>query len=85
MEAGMTYQRRYLAYCRAHGMTPEAMLERDGNMVEFMAWNGARLREWREGTGIYHPLTEADQEAYTAWLERLPAPAEQEAQLEAFA
>lgn len=44
---------RYLAYCRAHGKTPEAMLLHDqeqfpgGCMCGFILWHSAKLNEAR--------------------------------------
>jgi hypothetical protein len=44
---------RFVAYARAHGKSPEAMLEADretwsgGKMAGFMLWMSERWREWR--------------------------------------
>lgn len=43
---------RYLAYCKAHGMTPGQMMEHDrarftgGTMCGFILWNSAKVREF---------------------------------------
>lgn len=50
----MKWNPRYAAYARAHGRTPEAMLEHDrgawpgGRMTGFMCWIADRWRAWWE-------------------------------------
>jgi hypothetical protein len=73
---------RYLAYCRAHGKTPDEMLAQDreaypgGCMTGFLLWNGAQLREFRKLIGAVppycswlDPLGDADMERYDTWLQ----------------
>ena len=72
------YQPRYLAYCRAHGRTPEAMLAHDsdawpgGRLCGFILWISDRWHEWRVATGSRaHALdrkTDAEHAAFDAWL-----------------
>jgi len=65
---------RYVEYCRAHGLTPDAMLARDeeaypgGCMTGFILWIGARWREWEALTkrGTVHSIE--DHAAFDAWL-----------------
>jgi hypothetical protein len=68
-------QPRYLAYCDAHGMTPEAMLEHDratfpgGSMTGFISW----VSEMKRSFKVEHPTAVAgdtivDQEAFTEFL-----------------
>lgn len=75
----MTYQPRYVAYARAHGLSPDAMLERDqeawpgGCMAGFMLWIQERWREWasqRPG-GMPDIKTEEHHRDFDAWLARL--------------
>jgi hypothetical protein len=63
-----------VAYAAAHGLTPEAMLERTrGHQGAFMAWIGARWAEWFASQGrTYRPgftsLSETDRAAFGVWL-----------------
>ncbi|MFH0917012.1 MAG: hypothetical protein V1912_11300 [bacterium] len=67
---------RYLAYCRAHGMTPDEMLAHDrqeypgGVNVGFVNWFNAQWRAWRASIGltVRRPLTDAEVAAFDAWL-----------------
>lgn len=53
----MNYQPRYLAYAKAHNMTPEAMLTHDekeypgGKMCGFILWISAQVRAF----ALAHP------------------------------
>jgi hypothetical protein len=74
----MTYQPRYLAYCRANGKTPDEMMAHDeqaypsGCMIGFLCWSSNQLFNARRG----HPdwflngtlLNHAEAE-YDAWLQ----------------
>lgn len=50
----MAYQERYVAYAKAHGMTPDEMMEYDrirchgGVMCEYIIWICNKLAEYRE-------------------------------------
>lgn len=67
---------RYVAYARAHGETPDAMLARDverwpgGKMTGFVAWISAAWLAWdRERKhGANHVRTPEEHTAFTAWL-----------------
>lgn len=67
---------RYLAYCRAHGRTPEAQLEHDRKvwpgacMCGFILWINARLRAFEKqhpeamcGSNVH------DQNEWTTYLQ----------------
>lgn len=77
------YQPRYVAYCLAHGRTPAAMLEHDraawpgGCMAGFIVWIGGRWRAWKAETNWRgSSLSQADHDAFDAWLAAQPASAE---------
>lgn len=66
---------RYLNYCRAHGKTPDEMLEHDrkewpgGVMAGFILWHKARLGESMKALpGAWAPYGLTDHAAYDAWL-----------------
>ena len=66
---------RYVAYAKAHGKTPEAMLRADkferpcGCMVGFLEWNSQKLREFRVARPeAFFGTTLSDHAAYDAWL-----------------
>lgn len=70
-----TYQPRYLAYCQAHGMTPEAMDAHDeerfpgGCMTGYILWIGDRWAEWAKVNGRKdQQRTAADHASFDAWL-----------------
>ncbi len=73
----MSYQPRYIAYARAHGKSPEEMLEADGarfpggKMAGFMIWIGQQWAQWYKETGYPkdHPLGMHEHAAFTRWLE----------------
>jgi len=50
----MSFQPRYLAYCQAHGKTPDAMMQHDieaypgGCMVGFLLWSNEKLAKARK-------------------------------------
>lgn len=68
---------RYVAYAAAHGRTPDEMLAHDveafsgAKMLGFILWIGARWRTWRalHGYDSYTPLTEADHDDFTAFVQ----------------
>ena len=62
---------RYLAYCRAHGISdPDAMLDHDnerwpgGCMCGFILWIQARWNEFDQFTGISHKSETGVQQEY---------------------
>lgn len=71
---------RYVAYAKAHGRSPEAMLEHDeeqwpgGKMAGFILWIRERWAEWRKlfgpppGPWEWHPM-EADHKHFDEWLD----------------
>ena len=67
---------RYIAYARAHGETPEGMLEADrvtwpgGSMTGFTIWIDGKWREWcaANPSRSRSALTAADHAAFDAWL-----------------
>lgn len=68
---------RYLAYSRAHGRSPEAMLAHDddawpgGRMCGFMLWLRSQWRRWAaERGGTPDILTPEHHADFDAWLER---------------
>lgn len=63
----MTYQPRWLLYCRAHGYDPaETSPARN---AAYIAWIGRRWREWDKLTAHHgYGHVEADHEAFDARL-----------------
>lgn len=63
----MTYQPRWLLYCRAHGYDPaETSPARN---AAYIGWIGRRWREWDELVAHHgRGHVEADHEAFDAWL-----------------
>lgn len=66
---------RYLAYCRAHGHTPEQQLEIDrrswpgGHMVGFLLWNKETLLRFGKVRPSAFCLGHlSDHDAYDNWL-----------------
>lgn len=67
----------YLAYCRANGKTPEAMLAHDeaqwpgSCMAGFIFWINKRWGDWRVSVGRknLHGLSEQERAAFSAFLE----------------
>jgi len=65
---------RYLAYCRAHGEDPAAMLAKDderfpgGVMAGFILWVGEQWRAWSAESGRTRPFSAADHAAFDGWL-----------------
>ena len=69
---------RYLAYCKAHGNTPDAQMELDvkawpgGCMTGFILWMGARWAEFHKMTQNAYRLhagtTRDGHKAFDAWL-----------------
>jgi hypothetical protein len=67
---------RYLAYCVAHGCSPDEMLAQDderwpgGVMCGFILRIDARWGEWKrlKGYGRNHILSEGDHVEFDAWL-----------------
>lgn len=67
---------RYLAYARAHGLTPDAMALLDearypgGRMAGFQVWMSERWADWRLARGRGHDtiLSDADHADFDAWL-----------------
>lgn len=71
----MTYQPRYVAYCAAHGNTPEQQIAADrkawpgGCMAGFILWISEQWRAWAaERGGMPDMLTE---EHYNSFDTRL--------------
>lgn len=68
---------RYLAYCRACGLEPDAMLAFDrvrapgGHMGPFIRWVSARWEEWRRehGRQPMSPVCDKDHAHFNAWLD----------------
>lgn len=70
---------RYVAYARAHGLSPEGMKARDqiewpgGVMCGFILWNSAQLRAASKAIpAAFHKIGGrmeiADHDAYDRWL-----------------
>ncbi|MDE1139543.1 MAG: hypothetical protein PW999_07780 [Paraburkholderia tropica] len=78
----MSWNPRYLAYCYAHGSTPEAMRESDrvkfpgGKFAGFMCWNGEQWREFEKVRTMGRLKTTADHSAYDEWLKTKFFPAQ---------
>jgi hypothetical protein len=74
--SGQQFQPYYLAYARAHGRSPEEMLQADraaypgGRMAGYLVWIGSRVEEWRKlnGRARHDSLSSADRQAFGAWL-----------------
>ena len=77
----MKWNPRYLAYCKAHGRTPEAMMAHDdeqwkgGRMCGFLLWHSERLNEARREHREFFfiqiggiPGTLVDHKGYDRWL-----------------
>jgi hypothetical protein len=76
-----SWNQRFVAYAREHGNTPEEQLESDavrwpgGRMCGFQLWVSERWREWAALMGhsrakdAYAILSQADHDAFDAWLE----------------
>lgn len=75
---------RYLAYCSAHGMTPEAMAEHDevrwpgGRMAGFILWMSEQSRKFFKAhpeafskgwNGVPDPYQLSDHSAWDTWLQ----------------
>lgn len=72
------WNQRYVAYAQAHGRSPEAMLEHDGEqwpggkMCGFMIWVSQRKQEWMQLHGRKGDLglvSDEDHESFTAHCE----------------
>lgn len=71
----------FLAYCRAHGMEPEAMLAHDrgrwlgGTMAGFVVWIRQQWRAWDatqdhpRGWSRYDARSEDERARFGAWLD----------------
>jgi len=63
---------RYVAYAKAHGTTPEAMIEEDrvnwpgGVMTGFILWIGDHWRAWLAERGLPsdHPKSDEDHASF---------------------
>lgn len=71
----MSYNSRYVAYARAHGRTPDEMLEADRNswpggiMAGYVIWIGKQWTEWSaQNPGHTGSMTPEDHEAFDRWL-----------------
>jgi len=75
-EAMTEYQPRYLAYCRAHGNTPDQQMQADakaypgGCMCGFILWINQKWAEWFGIVGRKHVLSEDDHRQFDEWLTR---------------
>lgn len=75
METG--YQPRYVAYAKAHGKTPDEMMEHDnwhqsgGCMLSYIFWITAHWREWDALTKHVGPHSDADCAKFDEWLASL--------------
>lgn len=67
---------RYVAYAKANGRSPAAMLENDrqeypgGCMAGFICWISGQWSAWRRLRGLPrdHILTDGDHSDFDAWL-----------------
>ena len=71
---------RYVAYCTAHGNTPEAQLKADvekypgGYMAGFILWMAEKARKFSKQRGLDHDgfgyflCRNEGQDEYTKWL-----------------
>ena len=74
--ATVSWNPRFVAYSRAHGLSPEGMLARDdeqwpgGRMAGFMLWLRTQWRDWADTQGgmpaVLYPAHHA---AFDAWLD----------------
>lgn len=64
------FQARYVAYARSHGREPETQIVVDTTMGPFIVWLDGRWRQWDAETGHspHQPHSDADHEAFDAWL-----------------
>jgi len=77
--AGVWWNSRYLAYCRAMG-TPDPHVRRalDGDTLDpAMWWINDRWREWEQVSGRTM-RSKADHEAFDRWLDERTAPMQRE-------
>lgn len=77
MSTPTEHTRRFQSYARSHGLTPEAMLDRDretfpgGCMAGFITWVTQRWAAWDASRGqkdVRHRMAD-EHEAFDAWLE----------------
>jgi hypothetical protein len=73
---------RFLAYCRAHGRSPAAMLAHDeelwpgGKMCGFMLWLREQWKNWADARGgMPGVLSKAHHADFDGWLDARPAAA----------
>lgn len=65
---------RFVAYCVAHGRSPEEMLAHDaerfpgGKMTGFIVWISQQVREWRSTRKVGSDLSHDEQEDLTRWI-----------------
>lgn len=67
---------RYVAYATSQGRSPAIQLAHDaaswpgGRMAGYVIWIGTELRSWKTLRGLRHDdhMTDADQDAFDAWL-----------------
>jgi hypothetical protein len=68
------YNPYYIAYAKAHGMTPDEISARDkqerGDMISYMEWIQGRWQEWAEQHGIKEIRSQTHGPAFERWLER---------------
>lgn len=67
---------RYLAYCAAHGLSPDGMMEHDrakwpgGVMCGFILWMNEQWPAWKKAAGWRGSLlSEKDHASFDAWLD----------------
>jgi hypothetical protein len=69
------YNPRYLAYCKAHGKIPNAMMMHDeqrfpgGCMAGYILWIGGKWAEWKKVTGNNGPLGNEHYTQFDEWLQ----------------
>jgi hypothetical protein len=79
LPAPQPFQWRYVAYAKAHGREPLAMLEHDavawpgGKTRGFVRWIGQRWQAWSEAQGRHgahynHVKSAADHASFDAWI-----------------
>jgi hypothetical protein len=73
----MSFQPRYLAYCQAHGKTPDEMMQHDieaypgGCMTGFILWSGEQLAKARkEHPDWFLNSTLHNHAEYDSWLQK---------------